>query len=159
MNKKMMFAFVPVVAIALWGCPANTPPVEAPVVPPVVSGAIDAGKDKMAGAVDAGKDKIATGASNVIDAGKDKMAGAVDAGKSAVVGAAGGAVSTAVNAALSANKDLAGIKVRVDDKGVFLTGTVASDDLKTKAGTAAQGALTAAKSPLKLMNQLIIKAK
>jgi hypothetical protein len=150
MNKKMMFAFVPVVAIALWGCPNSTP--EAPALPPVenVATAVKDGAGAMGGAV---KDTAAAGAGAM----KDGVAAGAGAMKDAATGLAGDALAGAVNTALIANKDLAGIKVRVDDKAVYLTGTVANNDLKTKAGTAAQGALTAAKSALLLKNQLIIK--
>jgi osmotically-inducible protein OsmY len=150
MNKKMMFAFVPVVAIALWGCPAPT--VDAPALPPVenVATAVKDGAGAMGSAV---KDGAAAGAGAVKD-GVAAGAGAIKDGANAL---AGDALAGAVNTALASNKDLAGIKVRVDEKAVYLTGTVANNDLKTKAGTAAQTALTTAKSSLKLMNQLIIK--
>jgi hypothetical protein len=149
MNKKMMFAFVPVVAIALWGCP-STPAVEAPAVPPVV--------ENVASAV---KDTTAAGASAVKD-GAGAMGTAVKDGASAVGGAVeGAALTTAVKAAIIADKSLNdpknAINVDVTDKGLFLKGTVSNNDLKKKAGDIAQSKITEGKSPLKLMNQLIIK--
>jgi osmotically-inducible protein OsmY len=151
MNKKMMFAFVPVVAIALWGCPSGS--TDTAITPPDPTKVVSAVKDTAAAGAGAVKDAGAAGAGAI----KDGAAAGAGAMKDAATGLAGNALAGAVNTALAANKDLAGIKVRVDDKGVYLTGTVANNDLKTKAGTAAQTALTTAKSPLKLMNQLLIK--
>jgi osmotically-inducible protein OsmY len=157
MNKKLMFALVPVMAIALWGCP-STP--DAPVTAPVEN-AVSAVKDTAAAGAGAVKD----GAMGAAGAAKDGAMGAASAVKDVAAGAAdavgGAALNAAVKAAIVADKDLNNpkntINVDVTDKGVFLKGTVGNNDMKKKAGDVAQGKMTESKSALKLMNQLIVK--
>jgi osmotically-inducible protein OsmY len=151
MKKKMMFAFVPVLAIALWGCPAADKAADS--VKDTTSAVTSTVKDAGAGAAGAVKD-AGTGA---IGAVKDGAAGAAGAVKDGVAGLAGDALGKTVTTALGTNKELAGITVKVDDKMVSLQGTVPNNDLKKKAGEVAQTALTAAKSTLVLKNQLIVK--
>lgn len=63
-------------------------------------------------------------------------------------------ITTAVKAA---DPGLADVTVTIDDKGVKLTGKVANNDIKKKAGEAATKAVADAKSDKKVINQLLTK--
>ena len=148
MNKKLMLAFVPVLCIALWGCPA-------------ADNAGSAVKDG-AGAMGTAVKDTAGAAGTAVKDGAGAMGTAVKDGAGAMGDAvAGTALNAAVKAAIVADKDLNNpknmINVDVTDKGVFLKGTVSNNDMKKKAGDIAQAKITEGKSMLKLMNQLIVK--
>lgn len=64
-------------------------------------------------------------------------------------------VATVTAAVKAADPGLAGVTVVIDDKGVKLTGKVANNDIKKKAGEAATKAVADAKSDKKVINQLL----
>jgi len=65
--------------------------------------------------------------------------------------------ATVTAAVKAADPGLADVTVVIDDKGVKLTGKVANNDIKKKAGEAATKAVADAKSDKKVINQLLTK--
>jgi osmotically-inducible protein OsmY len=140
-NLMLALAALSLLSLALVGCNKAEE---------AATAAADAGKTAVNTTVDAGKTAVDT----TVDAGKD-AAGKMSAAVAGTLDTA--SVKAAIIADAGLNDPKNEVNVDVNDKGIFLKGHVASNDLKKKAGEIATKCLTDAKSDKKVVNQLLVK--